>query len=411
MHHQDETIAKYEERLLEKELLLKESHEEMAEQVATHEIIKEQIEDDADREIIDLRANYETALFDERQLVLKLKGEAGVLRNKHAMSLKDLEDVKYQLSSLQEEFNKLRNRKEELEKEVADLKNEVQERDSTIQDKMKNINDLNLTNQELEKIRFVLNHRISELRNQIEPRDKEIAELKAKIADMENELIGLNKTNQNQQLKIDEMKEKLTAAKLEIQHESQRRKSCQQLMRKIRIELLNTAGLIQEPKALKSAVIKLYHRYSDNDGFLRNHQADLDAQNEFMKQRDHLEKTIAILKKQLAQHEAGGDVHFDRILEENILLLTELNGLREELKAAQRHIADMESLLGLKGRDSGPMEAKAKLAKACHENDELGQNYKIQIQECQKIISVLKDDIDRLISKFPDKPSSKKPNE
>ncbi|XP_058799790.1 cilia- and flagella-associated protein 57 [Phymastichus coffea] len=407
----DETVARYEERLHEKELQLKEAHEEMAEEIRTHEIIKEQIEDDADREIINLRTSYEGALYEERQLVLKLKGEAGVLRNKHAMSQKDLEEVKYQLSSLKDELNQLKGRKDALEKDVADLKSEVQERDATIQDRDKKINDLNLANQELEKIRFVLNHRISELMGQIEPRDKEIAELKEKITDMENELLGLNKTNQNQQLRLCEREEKLRAAKREIELESQRRKGCQQMLRKIRIELLNTAGLIQEPNALKSAVIRLYHRYSDRDEFRRIRQADLDAQCEFMKQRDHLEKTIAILKKQLAQSTAGGDVQFDRILEENILLLTELNGLREELKAAQRHIADMESLLGLKGRDTGPLEAKAKLEKACHENEELDQNYKMLIQECQKIISVLKDDIERLINKFPERRDSMKTNE
>lgn len=396
-------MAKYEARLREKDLQLKEAHEEMAQEVRIHEIIKAQIEDDADREIIELRTNYEAALCEERALVLKLKGEAGVLRNKHAMSQKDVEDLKWQLNSLRDEYGQLKGRKEELEKDVVDLKSELQDRDSAIQDKENTIEELELANQELEKFKFVLNHRISELQAQIEPRDKQINELKDKIADMESELLGLNKTNQNLGLKLYELREKLSAAKREIQIETQRRKRCQQVSRKIRIELLDTAALIQEPNALKSAIIKLYHRYSDSEEFLRNHKADLDAQCEFMKQRDHLEKTISLLKKQIVQNTSGGDAQFDKVLEENITLLTELNALREELKAAQRHIADMESLLGLKGRDTGPMEARAKLAKACHGNEELEQNYKEQIQECQRIINLLKEDIDRLISRLPEK--------
>ncbi|XP_016840844.1 cilia- and flagella-associated protein 57 [Nasonia vitripennis] len=407
----EETIGKYEARLREKDLQLKEAHEEMAQEVRIHEIIKAQIEDDADREIVELRTNYEAALCEERALVLKLKGEAGVLRNKHAMSQKDAEDLKWQLNSLRDEYTQLKGRKEELEKDVVDLKSELQDRDSTILDKEKTIDELGLANQELEKFKFVLNHRITELQAQIEPRDKQINELKDKIADMELELLGLNKTNQNLELKLYELREKLSAAKREIQIETQRRKRCQQVSRKIRIELLDTAALIQEPNALKSAIIKLYHRYSDSEEFLRNHKADLDAQCEFMKQRDHLEKTISLLKKQIAQNNSGYlDVQLDKILEENITLLTELNALREELKAAQRHIADMESLLGLKGRDTGPMEARAKLAKACHGNEELEQNYKEQIQECQRIINVLKEDIDRLISRLTEK-STKKPEQ
>lgn len=382
----------------------------MAQEVRVHEIIKSQIEDDADREIIELRTNYETILSEERALVLKLKGEAGVLRNKHALSQKDVEDLKWQLSSLRDEYTQLKTRKEELEKDVSNLKTEVQDRDLAIFNKAKTIEELELTNQELEKVKFVLNHRISELKAQIDPRDKQINELKEKITDMEVELMGLGKANQNQVLKMYELKEKLSAAKREIQIEAQRRKRCQHMFRKIRIELLDTSALIQEPNALKSAIIKLYHRYSDSEEFLRNHKADLDAQCEFMKQRDHLEKTISLLKKQLTQSTSSGDAQVDKLLDENIMLLTELNALREELKSAQRHIADMESLLGLKGRDTGPMEARAKLAKACHGNEELEQSYKTQIQECQRIIDVLKEDIDRLISRLPER-STKKSDE
>ena len=375
----------------------------MAQQVRIHEIIKEQIEDDADREIIELRTNYETQLCEERQLVLKLKGEAGVLRNKHAISQKDVEDLKWQLSNLRDEYAQLKSRKEEQEKDLADLKTELVDRDSTILDKQRNIEELERANEELQKTKFVLNHRISELQAQIEPRDEEIVELKGKIADMETELLGLNKVNQNLELKIYELQEKLSASRRETQKETRRRKHCHQLLRKIRIELLDAAGLIQEPNALKSAIIKLYHKYSDNEEFLRNYQADLDAQCEFMKQREHLEKTISLLQKQLTQSGAG-DHKFDRVLEENIMLLSELNALRDELRSSQKHIEDMESLF--KDRESGLSEATAELAR--DDSAEIDQSYKTQILECQRIIVILKQDIDQLISRIPAKDTARK---
>lgn len=371
----------------------------MAQEVRIHEMIKEQIEDDADREILDLRTSYETQLCEERELVIKLKGEAGVLRNKHAMSQKDIEDLKWQLNSLRDEYGQLKARKEELEKDVANLKSDLQDRDTTIADKDKRINDLELANEELEKIKFVLHHRISELQGQIDPRDREIAELKDKIADMETELLGLNRTNQSLELRLFELREKLGAARREIQKESQRRKRGQQLLGRIRVELLDAASLIQEPTALKSAVIRLYHNYSDSDQFLRSHKADLDAQAEFAKQRDHLEKTIALLKKQLAQSAARGDGQCSRMLEDNITLLTELNALREELVAAQRHVAELEGLLGFKDRDAGLMEAGAR--------QELEEDYKLQMLECQRTIVGLKDDIDRLVSRSSEKVNEK----
>lgn len=47
-----------------------------------HEEIKQQIEDDADREIVALRATYESQLRDERDNNIRLRGEAGVMKKK-----------------------------------------------------------------------------------------------------------------------------------------------------------------------------------------------------------------------------------------------------------------------------------------------------------------------------------------
>lgn len=47
-----------------------------------HEDIKQQIEDDADREIVALRAMYESQLREERETNVRLRGEAGVMRKK-----------------------------------------------------------------------------------------------------------------------------------------------------------------------------------------------------------------------------------------------------------------------------------------------------------------------------------------
>ena len=46
--------------------------------------------------------------------------------------------------------------------------------------------------------------------------------------------------------------------------------------------------------------------------FLRSRKADLDAQCEFIKQRDHLERTIASLKKQVFQDTSSGGKDIDK---------------------------------------------------------------------------------------------------
>lgn len=407
----EKLTTSYEAQLHERAIQLEEAHEEMAHQVRVHEQLKRQIEDDADREIVEVRTSYETQLHMEKQTNLKLTGEIGVQRNKLTASQKEIDELKRHVAHLQTELIQFQTVIQSLEKDVADLKKEIGERDITIQDKERQISDLKRNNQELEKFKFVLDYKIRELKNQIEPRDKEIKELKDKIQDMETELVNLHKTNVSLELQLYELREKLSSARHEIQAEVQRNRKSQLLLRKIRIDLLDTANLIQEPNALKIAVKNLYHKYSDEDEFLRNRAADLEAQCEFMRQREHLERTVKSLRKQVHHDDAGSNKDVDRIMEENVVLIVELNALRKELNGAHKHIADMESLLGLTGKEMNPKEAKNKLAQACHGHTLLQNNYKSQMRDCEKMIQVLKDDINRLLAKLPpDSPEvSRKP--
>ncbi|XP_035724749.1 cilia- and flagella-associated protein 57-like [Vespa mandarinia] len=395
-----QTIIKYEGLVHEKKVQLDETQEEMEHQARTQELLMAQIEDDADREIIDIRTNYENVLYEESQMNLRLKGEAGVLRNKYMAGQRDIEELKRQVQRVQGEYGQFQKTILELEKDVSDLKKEINERDITIQEKEKHMYELKRTNQELEKFKFVLNYKIQELKNQIEPRDQEIRDLKEKIHDMETELVNLHKTNVSLELQLHELKEKLATARREIYIEVQRNKRCQRLLRNVQVDLLDAAGLIQEPHALKIAVTNLYHKYSSDDEFLRSRKADLEAECDFIKQRDHLERTVASLKKH-AFRTSSGNKDLDKAILDNVTLITELNALREELKLAYKHIVDMESLLGLTKGDIKPMEARKKLEEACHGYEQLQAEYKVEMQDCQSLIVALKDDIKRLLNKLP----------
>ncbi|XP_033323342.1 testes of unusual size [Megalopta genalis] len=395
------TTDKYEAILHQNKLQLEETQDEMAHQARVHEKMAIQIEDDADQEILELRTNYENLLHEEKELNLKLKGEAGMIRNRYLISQKAVEELKRQVERVQNEYTYFQSSIQELEKSKMDLKKEIKERDVTIQDRESQIYEMKRSNQELEKFKFVLNYKITELKNQIEPRDQEIRELKEKIQDMETELVNLHKTNVSLELQLHELREKLKSARRELQHEDHRGKKCQQLLKKIRVDLLDTSGLVQEPQALKNAVTKLYHKYSAGDDFLRSRKADFDAQCEFMKQRDHLERTIGSLRKQVLQDKPGVGKDVNKTIEENIVLITELNTLREELKDVRKHILHMEGLLGLTGKNVTPSEAKKKLENACYGYEELQSKCKVQMLECQGIISALKDDMIHLIDKLP----------
>ena len=52
------------------------------EQEAEHQETMRQIEEDADREILDIKGKYERRLRDERDQNLRLKGETGIMKKK-----------------------------------------------------------------------------------------------------------------------------------------------------------------------------------------------------------------------------------------------------------------------------------------------------------------------------------------
>ncbi|XP_053985715.1 cilia- and flagella-associated protein 57 [Hylaeus volcanicus] len=397
----EKMMTKYEALLHTKKLQLEETQEEMTHQARVHEQITTQIEDDADQELLEIRRNYETLLHEEKESNVRLKGESGMMRNRYIASQKEVEELKRQVHRVQSEYSYYQKSMQELEKDKEDLKKEIDERDVTVQKRERQIYELKRKNQELEKFKFVLNYKIRELKNQIEPRDQEIRELKEKIQDMETELVNLHKTNVSLELQLYELREKLAAARQEYQNEMHRSRKCEKLLKRIRVDLLDASGLVQDPQALKTITTKLYHMYSSSEEFLRSRKADLDAQCEFTKQRDHLERTIGSLKKQVFQDTSSGDKGIDKTVEENITLITELNALREELKDARKHILHLEGLVGLTAKDVEPSEAKKKLENACYGYEQLQNKYKVQMQECQNIINALKDDMMKLVSKLP----------
>jgi len=395
------TVTKYEGMIHENKLQLEEVSDEMVHKEHVHQYLMTQMEDDADHEILTLRTDYENLLYEERQSNLKLKGEAGVMRNRFMASQKDVEDLKRHAERVQTEYAEFHKNIQDLRRQIGDLKKEIIERDATIQDKEKQIYDIKRMNQELEKYKFVLNYKIQELRNQIEPRDREIAELKQNMRDIEEELLNLHKVNTNLEMQLHEVKEKLNAAHHEIICEKRLNKICEQLLRKIRVDILDVAGLVQEPNALKIAVKDLYHKYSAGDEFLRSRKADQAAECEFIKQRNFLERTVMSLRKQVFKDTYTDDKDLGRMTEENSILIVELNALREKLKEAREEISYMENLLGLTRKDVRPAEARKILEQAYHGYEELSQKYGTQMREYQQVILELKNEIKRLLSKVP----------
>ncbi|XP_055738651.1 cilia- and flagella-associated protein 57 [Salvelinus fontinalis] len=343
----EELTLFYEAKLQEKMLMLGQCQDESRQQVREFEESKKQMEEDGDREIQDIRIKYERKLRVEKEINLRLKGETGVMRKKFSSLQKDIDDRNVEIEKLRVEQQKLRGVIKSLEKDILGLKKEIQERDETIQDKEKRIYDLKRKNQELEKFKFVLDYKIKELKKQIEPRENDIKEMKEQIQEMEGELDQVHKRNTQLELNITELRLKLKATDKEMHRETQRVRDVEALVRRFKTDLHNCVGFIQEPKRLKDNIRELYDHYVQQSDVVDIVGVDADIQREYSRQREHLERNVASLKRKLAKDTEVHRTDNVKIMKENVSLIKEINDLRRELRLVRTQVHDYKSQMGI----------------------------------------------------------------
>uniref|UniRef100_A0A8D0DZ11 Cilia and flagella associated protein 57 n=1 Tax=Salvator merianae TaxID=96440 RepID=A0A8D0DZ11_SALMN len=351
----EELTEYYEAKLLEKTSMLEKAQDDSRTQLREFEETKKQIEEDEDREIQDIKIKYERRLREEREANLKLKGDTGIMRKKFNSLQKEIEERCSDIESMKAEQQKLQAIIKALEKDIQGLKREIQERDETIQDKEKRIYDLKKKNQELEKFKFVLDYKIKELKKQIEPRENDIKAMKEQIQEMEGELERFHKQNTQLELNLGELRLKLRATDREMHKEMQKERDMEALVKRFKTDLHNCVGLIQEPKKLKESIRDIYGKYVQKADMVEIVGVDTDLHQEYTRQREHLERNLATLKKKVIKESEIHRADYVRIMQENVSLIKEINELRRELKVTRTQVHDLQSTLGLIRRQKKQM--------------------------------------------------------
>ncbi|KFQ41270.1 WD repeat-containing protein 65, partial [Mesitornis unicolor] len=333
----------YEEKLNEKSVLLEEAKEDLRQQLQAHEEIKKQIEEDEDQEILEIQIKYEKQLMEEKKSNLQLKGEIGVM-NKRLNSLqKELKERNKDMDEMREEQHKLQGIIKSLDKDILALKTEIQERVDTIQDKEKHIYDLKKKNQELENFKSILDYRIEELKKQIESRENDMKTMKKQIPEMERELERFHKESTQLKLNITQLQQKLKATDSEMHRERQKKRNMEALVKRIKTDLLNCVGFIQDSKKMKDEIRKLYTKYVQQSDMVETEAEDTDLQQESTRQREYLERNLAALQKKVVKDQKIHQVAYARIVQENVSLIKDINDLRKELKVANARVRDLQS--------------------------------------------------------------------
>ncbi|NXX79282.1 CFA57 protein, partial [Urocolius indicus] len=337
----------YEEKLNEKSVLLKEAEESMRQQLQVHEEITRQIEEAEDKEILEIKAKYERRLFKGNELNLQLKEEIGVT-NKRLNSLqKDLKKRNNDIEEMKLEQQKLQGIIKSLGKDIVALKTEIQNRTNTIQEKEKNIYDLRKKNQELEKLKVMQDYRIEEFKKQTESCENDIKTMKEQMCEMKGKLERFHKENTQLKLNITQQQQKLKATDCEMHRERKKKQNMETLMNRFKTDLHNCVGFIQDSKKMKGEVCKLYTKYVQQSDLVETEAENTDLQQEYMRQREYLERSLAALKKKVVRDEEIHRAAYMHIMQQNVDLIKEINYLRQELKEAQTQVHDLQSTLRL----------------------------------------------------------------
>ncbi|VDP24511.1 unnamed protein product [Schistosoma mattheei] len=353
------TINNYELKINEKNTKINELINQLNLNLNQYELMKQLIDYNNDQEILELKSYYKNLLLNELNLNKKLKNDINLIK-KNLLNLQNIiQESNLNIKNYNIEIKKLNNIIDNLNKDLYNLRKELQERDDTIQDKM------------------------------------------------EAELQRFHKQNDQLEINITELKQKYKSVENELKLERQSTRDVESIVRRLKTDLFNVVGLIQEPKQLKAGILALYKKHIHEDmtaidqsvigicGIWQRWMvasngiedapfilfeacqldasaselmftpgiepstvrtavdatADADIQKEFFRQREHLERSVAGLRKKLARDSEVHRSDYVRIMQENVTLIQEIDNLRTELKLSRNHINDLEALLGFNRKD------------------------------------------------------------
>lgn len=348
----------------EKELAFKHHQETLA-----------QLEQDADREIEELKEMYEQKLAQEKDDKVRLRGQAGIHQKYHI-------DLQSSMMTSEENVKQKANENRKAEERILGLmkdkdsnEKEIKERDKTIADKEQRIFDLKKQNQELEKFRFVLDYKIRELKAQIDPKTADIASMKTQTRAMEDELNDYKRKNKQLALQISQLQMKQRALQEEIKSQKRKLREDLSLIKRFKLDLSDCLETISEPKALKESVTALYRKYVQ--GGAKRQDLDTDMQKEYNRQRDYLEKSVDSLKRKLEKDSQAHRIDNMRIMQENVSLIREINDLRREINAL-KHERQAQELanMGRGMQTSNRADLERELEEQREEIEELNKQLK-----------------------------------
>ncbi|XP_037951931.1 cilia- and flagella-associated protein 57-like [Teleopsis dalmanni] len=321
----------YKMQLNERRELLRELIKEMQNKKAEYFEYCRQVDIESQRTLHDTKMSYENKLQDEKNSAQLWRGRAGVYRKKYELVGIEIENLLEELEILTEENTKSEKIINKGMRDIDDLQKDIADRDYVISTKEKRIQELFHRNQELDKYKLVLLHRITELKAQIEPKEYLLNDKRKKIIDMENALEDLNQANIRLEAEIESVKGKYYDTIEELRNERNRAKAARERINNMRTEIYQLGAKINFPKQMRKIVQDMYKKYVNKEPIKRSINMDKLVREEYFRQRNYIENKIKN-DKEKSKHNVVKE-ECDAIFNENMELMREIDKLRAENNA------------------------------------------------------------------------------
>jgi len=210
---------------------------------------------------------------------------------------------------------------------------EIKERDRTIGEKEAKIYELKKQNAELEKFKFVLDHKIGELKGQIDPKNEDIAAMKRIINGMDADLEDYHRKNKLLQMDIANLQTKQASLQKEILFQRKKIADSQSLCKRVKHDLHAVMDASQNQKLFKKAFLDFHAKYALKVAGPAREEDDGEKEiaDEYGRQRNYLQKSVAALKAKLGKDSLLHRQNNLEALQENMGLIRNINDLRKEI--------------------------------------------------------------------------------
>jgi len=297
-----------------------------------------QLLEDLDTEILEIKEKYQGMLSEEKSQALQLKGENGVMKKKFVALQNEIDELKEKAKEISVHESERKKIIQTRTDEISRFEAEMKELDTLIGEKEKKIFDLKKKNQNLEKHKFVFDHKIKDLKRQLEPRDIRIADIKAEVMKLDSELQKRHGHKRGLQKEIKVFVKEHEAMKGKLQSHQKTIQVLNRKMTEFSYDLNQTITYILLPNKLKAGVKQLLSKHIGAHSEQSEKNDDEILSKEFLEEYQFQED---YLKQQIKKTQREAAVQEKNIFEKELSMLKENQELIEEIKGLRTHLNDI----------------------------------------------------------------------